>query len=110
MENMQDILLYALGILLAVVGFMMKQLWSDIRESKEENGKLKGRMELAEQKFDQALDKISHVNNLKIQQLTEKFDIFASDMKDHINMLTEQISCMSQRPDRDINGRFTKRK
>ena len=110
MENMQDILLYALGILLAVVGFMMKQLYNDIRQGKEEQGKLKGRIELAEQKFDQALDKLSHVNNLKIQQLTEKFDIFAKDMKDQMSKLHDQIACMNKWPNRDVNGRFTKRK
>lgn len=110
MENMQDILLYALGILLAVVGFMMKQLYNDIRQGKEVQGKLKGRIELAEQRFDQSLDKISHVNNLKIQQLTEKFDIFAKDMKEQMNKLNDHIACINKWPDRDDNGRFAKRK
>ena len=41
--ELQDILTYALGILMAIVGFLLKQLWSDMRENKDTQGKLKGK-------------------------------------------------------------------
>ena len=110
MENMQDILTYALGILLAIVGFILKQLWSDIRTNKEEQGRLKGKMELAEQKFDQSLDKSHHVSSLKFKQLNEKLDSMCNDIKEDISKLTDEMKLMNRGVDRDENGRFTKRK
>ena len=107
--EIQDLLTYGMGILLAAMGFILKQLWSDIRENKENAGKLKGKIELAEQRFDQSIDKISHVNNLKISQLTEKLDCFCSDIKEDINKLTNELKLMNRGIDRDENGRFTKR-
>ena len=67
--EIQDILTYGMGILLAIIGFILKQLWGDIRDNKESAGKLKGKIELAEQKYDQSLDKATHVSSLKFIQL-----------------------------------------
>jgi len=108
--GLQDILTYGMGILLAVVGFILKQLWSDIRENKESSGKLKGKIELAEQKFDQSLDKAQHVSSLKFIQLNEKLDSMCNDIKIDINQLSEDIKLMNRGIDRDENGRFAKRK
>lgn len=110
MIDIQDIMTAALGILLAIVGFILKQLWSDIRESKDVQGKLKGKIELAEQKFDQNLDKAVHVSSLKFIQLNEKLDIMCNDIKKDISKLTEEMKLMNRGLDRDENGRFTKRK
>ena len=108
--ELNDILTYAIGVLLAIMGFILKQLWSDIRENKDNAGKLKGKIELAEQKFDQSIDKLSHVNNLKINQLSEKLDSMCRDIKEDISKLTDEMKLMNRGIDRDDNGRFTKRK
>ena len=108
--EIHDILTYAIGVLLAVVGFILKQLWSDIRNNKEEQGKLKGKIELAEQKFDQMLDKSHHVSSLKFKQLNEKLDTMCHDIKEDITQLASDIKLMNRGVDRDENGRFTKRK
>jgi len=105
-----DILTYAIGILLTIMGFILKQLWSDIRENKENAGRLKGKIELAEQKLTQDIDKISHVNNLKINQITEKLDCFCTDIKEDISKLSDEIKLVNRGVDRDENGRFAKRK
>lgn len=105
-----DILTYVIGILLTIMGFILKQLWSDIRENKENAGRLKGKIELAEQKLTQDIDKISHVNNLKINQITEKLDCFCTDIKEDISKLSDEIKLVNRGVDRDENGRFTKRK
>lgn len=110
MEDVQDILTYALGILLAAMGFILKQLWSDIRQNKESHGKLKGKIELAEQKFDQSLDKAQHVSSLKFMQLNEKLDTMCNDIKEDISKLTDEMKLMNRGLDRDEGGRFTKRK
>jgi hypothetical protein len=105
-----DILTYAIGILLAVMGVILKQLWNDIRANKDNQGKLKGKIELAEQRFDQSLDKAQHVSSLKFIQLNEKLDTMCKDIKEDINQLSEDIKLMHRGVDRDENGRYTKRK
>jgi|9_EtaG_2_1085328.scaffolds.fasta_scaffold33117_1 hypothetical protein len=109
--DIQSILLSIIGILLGVVSFFLRSLWVDIKNNKENMGKLKGKIELAEQKSDQLIDKVSHINNLKIQQLTEKLDIFCRDIKEDINKLSDEIMIMNRgsiRIDRDEKGRFIK--
>ena len=95
--ELTDLLTYAIGILLAVVGFILKQLWSDIREGKENQGRLKGKIELVEQKFDHGLNNIQHVNNLKFLQLNEKLDIMCTDIKDDIVKLTDVLEKMNKK-------------
>jgi len=107
--ELNDLLTYAIGILLAVVGFILKQLWADIRESKDTQGKLKGKIELVEQKFDHGLDNLQHVNNLKFLQLGEKLDIMCNDIKDDIHKLTRCLENMNKEDDRDELGRYKKR-
>tara|TARA_Y100001970_G_scaffold192327_1_gene233733 strand:- start:707 stop:1036 length:330 start_codon:yes stop_codon:yes gene_type:complete len=108
--EIQDLLTYGMGILLAAMGFILKQLWSDIRENKESAGKLKGKIELAEQKFDQNLDKAIHISSLKFMQLNEKLDTMCNNIKEDISKLSDDLKLMNRGIDRDENGRFTKRK
>ena len=89
--ELNDLLMYALGGLLTVVGFILKSLWADIRQNKDDHGKLKGKIELAEQKFDQSTDKLQHVNSLKFKQLNEKLDSMCNDIKEDIQDLTKEI-------------------
>jgi hypothetical protein len=108
--EIQDLLTYGMGILLAAMGFILKQLWSDIRENKESAGKLKGKIELAEQKFDQNLDKAIHISSLKFMQLNEKLDTMCNNIKEDISKLSDEMKLMNRGIDRDENGRFVKRK
>lgn len=97
MMELNDLLTYAIGVLLAVVGFILKQLWSDIRENKDEAGKLKGKIELAEQKFEHGIKNLQHVNNLKFLQLGEKLDIMCNDIKEDITKLTDTVEKMNKK-------------
>jgi gas vesicle protein len=108
--EIHQLLTYGIGILLAIVGFILKQLWADIRENKDNTGKLKGKIELAEQKSDQSIDKIQHVNSLKFKQLNEKLDSMCNDIKEDIGKISDEINLMNRGIDRDENGKFTKRK
>ena len=54
-------------------------------------GKLKGKIELAEQKLDQTTDKIQHVSSLKFKQLNEKLDSMCIDIKEDIQELSKDI-------------------
>jgi len=96
-----------IGILLAIVGFILKQLWVDIRSNRESQGKLKGKIELVDQKFEAGLKNIQHVNNLKFLQLSEKLDLVFTDIKKDICKLSDTLDLMSKNVERDINtGRF----
>lgn len=108
--ELQDILTYALGILLAGMGFILKQLWSDMRENKDTQGKLKGKIELVDQKVEQKLESSQHVSNLKFKQLNEKLDTMCNDIKEDIHDIIMEIKAMHNKPTcRDDKGRFTKR-
>ena len=89
--ELNDLLTYAMGVLLSAMGFILKNLWSDIRENKDNMGKLKGKIELAEQKLDQTTDKIQHVSSLKFKQLNEKLDSMCIDIKEDIQELSKDI-------------------
>ena len=89
--ELTDLLTYGMGILLSAMGFILKSLWSDIRDNKENMGKLKGRIELSNQKLDQTTDKIQHISSLKFKQLNEKLDTMCHDIKEDIQCLTKEI-------------------
>ena len=108
--ELQSIMMCILGVLLAIVGFILKQLWSDIRENKENSGKLKGRIELVDQKLTHGLENSQHVSNLKFKQLNEKLDTMCNDIKEDIHDIICEIKAMSNMPSqRDDKGRFKKR-
>jgi len=108
--ELQSIIMCGLGVLLTIVGFILKQLWSDIRENKENSGKLKGRIELVDQKLNQGLENTQHVSNLKFKQLNEKLDTMCNDIKEDIHDIICEIKAMSNMPSkRDDKGRFKKR-
>jgi len=108
--ELQSIMMCGLGVLLALVGFILKQLWSDIRENKDNSGKLKGRIELVDQKLNQGLESSQHVSNLKFKQLNEKLDTMYSDIKEDIHDIIIEIKMMRNEPAcRDEKGRFIKR-
>ena len=89
--ELTDLVTYGVGILLSAMGFILKNLWTDIRENKENMGKLKGRIELSNQKLDQTTDKIQHISSLKFKQLNEKLDTMCLDIKEDIQCLTKEI-------------------
>ena len=108
--ELQSIMMCGLGVLLAIVGFILKQLWTDIRENKENSGKLKGRIELVDQKLNQGLENTQHVSNLKFKQLNEKLDTMCTDLKEDIHDIIMEIKAMHHEPTcRDDKGRFAKR-
>lgn len=99
-----------IGVLLAIVGFILKQLWTDIRSNKESQGKLKGKIELVDQKFEAGLNNLQHVNNLKFLQLSEKLDIMCNDIKKDICKLSDTLDLMSKNVERDnTTGKFKRR-
>jgi hypothetical protein len=89
--ELTDLLTYAMGILLSVVGFILKSLWADIRENKDNMGKLKGKIELAEQKFTKDIDKLQHINSLKFLQIREKLDKMCKDIKEDLRKLSDEV-------------------
>ena len=89
--ELTDMLTYGMGILLSAMGFILKSLWVDIRDNRDDMGKLKGKIELAEQKFEQSTDRFQHVNALKFKQLNEKLDTMCYDIKEDIQDLTKEI-------------------
>ncbi len=108
--ELQTIIMCGLGVLLAIVGFILKQLWGDIRENKDNSGKLKGKIELVDQKLNQSLESSQHVSNLKFKQLNEKLDTMCNDIKEDIHDIITEIKGMRNiLPERDSNGRFKKR-
>jgi len=108
--ELQSIIMCGLGVLLAIVGFILKQLWSDIRENKDNSGKLKGKIELVDQKLNQGLESSQHVSNLKFKQLNEKLDTMCNDIKEDIHDIIIEIKSMrNEPPQRDDKGRFIKR-
>jgi hypothetical protein len=72
-----DIVIFILGTAITVIGYFLKIIHSDVRKNTEEQGRLKGKIELVEQE-----------NRLKYQAIQEQTQL-------EIKMLAKNVSDLS---------------
>jgi len=95
----EDILLYSMGVLMSILGFLLKSIYSDVRECKKEFEELKRKTEIQDHKQGSAI----HVENLKFKQITENI----LEIKQDIKELKEELGYIIRK--RDSRGRYIKR-
>ena len=94
---------WALGVVFIVIGYFLKDVFNrfntlnekvenSIRKFSEENGKLKGRIELLEQKVP---SEITHLEN-KMELRLSSFEDKITDMKQSIEHVAKNISIISE--------------
>jgi hypothetical protein len=81
MENLQDIAAIKfvltlsgaiIGILLAIVGFFLARIVSDVKSNSEGIGKNKGTIELVKQQQESDIKRIEETTQLELKQLTKE--------------------------------------
>ena len=86
-----DIFTTLLGVLVAIVGFMLKTLWADIKQTREKQMLIDNKIEILEQTTKIAIDKLQHVTSLKFKQLNENMDHFCGEIKEEIKSLSNDV-------------------
>lgn len=89
--EIMDILTTLLGVIVAIVGFMLKTLWVDIKQTREKQMLLDNKVEILEQTTKIAIDKLQHVTSLKFKQLNENMDLFCGEIKQQIKSLSNDV-------------------
>jgi hypothetical protein len=78
-----DIVIFILGTAITVIGYFLKIVHSDVRRNTEEQGKLKGKIELVEQESRLKYQAIQEQTQLEIKNLAKN----VGDLADTVRQL-----------------------
>jgi hypothetical protein len=78
-----DIVMFILGTAVTVIGYFLKIVHSDVRRNTEEQGKLKGKIELVEQESRLKYQAIQEQTQLEIKNLAKN----VGDLADTVRQL-----------------------
>jgi len=78
-----DIVIFILGTAITVIGYFLKIVHSDVRKNTEEQGKLKGKIELVEQESRLKYQAIQEQTQLEIKNLAKN----VRDLADTVRQL-----------------------
>jgi hypothetical protein len=78
-----DIVMFILGTAVTVIGYFLKIVHSDVRKNTEEQGKLKGKIELVEQESRLKYQAIQEQTQLEIKNLAKN----VGDLADTVRQL-----------------------
>jgi hypothetical protein len=80
-----DIVIFILGTAITVIGYFLKIVHSDVRKNTEEQGKLKGKIELVEQESRLKYQAIQEQTQLEIKNLAKNVGDLADTVRQLIN-------------------------
>jgi hypothetical protein len=80
-----DIVILILGTAITVIGYFLKIVHSDVRKNTEEQGKLKGKIELVEQESRLKYQAIQEQTQLEIKNLAKNVGDLADTVRQLIN-------------------------
>jgi hypothetical protein len=80
-----DIVMFILGTAVTVIGYFLKIVHSDVRKNTEEQGKLKGKIELVEQESRLKYQAIQEQTQLEIKNLAKNVGDLADTVRQLIN-------------------------
>jgi hypothetical protein len=89
--ELMDIVTTLLGILLAVVGYVLKSLWLDIKKYRECQIRMENKIEVLDKTNSVSLDKLHHITSLKFKQLNEHLETFSVEIKGDIKQISREI-------------------
>lgn len=75
-----DIITFILGTAITVIGYFLKIVHGDVRKNTEEQGKLKGKIELVEQE-----------SRLKYQAIQEQTQLEIKNLARHVSELSDAV-------------------
>ena len=77
--------MFILGTAVAIIGYFLKIVHSDVRKNTEEQGKLKGKIELVEQEARLKYQAIQEQTQLEIKNLAKNVGDLADTVRQLIN-------------------------
>jgi hypothetical protein len=80
-----DIVIFILGTAITIIGYFLKIVHSDVRKNTEEQGKLKGKIELVEQESRLKYQAIQEQTQLEIKNLAKNVGDLADTVRQLIN-------------------------
>jgi hypothetical protein len=80
-----EVMMFILGTAVAIIGYFLKIVHSDVRKNTEEQGKLKGKIELVEQEARLKYQAIQEQTQLEIKNLAKNVGDLADTVRQLIN-------------------------
>jgi hypothetical protein len=80
-----DIMMFILATAITIIGYFLKIVHSDVRKNTEEQGKLKGKIELVEQEARLKYQAIQEQTQLEIKNLAKNVGDLADTVRQLIN-------------------------
>jgi hypothetical protein len=80
-----DVMMFILATAVAIIGYFLKIVHSDVRKNTEEQGKLKGKIELVEQEARLKYQAIQEQTQLEIKNLAKNVGDLADTVRELIN-------------------------
>jgi ABC-type antimicrobial peptide transport system permease subunit len=80
-----DIMMFILATAVAIIGYFLKIVHSDVRKNTEEQGKLKGKIELVEQEARLKYQAIQEQTQIEIKNLAKNVGDLANTVRELIN-------------------------
>jgi ABC-type antimicrobial peptide transport system permease subunit len=80
-----DIMMFILATAIAIIGYFLKIVHSDVRKNTEEQGKLKGKIELVEQEARLKYQAIQEQTQLEIKNLAKNVGDLADTVRELIS-------------------------
>jgi len=98
--ELAEILTYGMGVLMTILGFLLKSVYADIRECKKEFAELRQKAAVQDEHNKHA----QHVENIKLKQIND----ILSQIKEEIELLKDEFGYLRRK--RDEKGRYIKTK
>jgi hypothetical protein len=80
-----DVMMFILATAIAIIGYFLKIVHSDVRKNTEEQGKLKGKIELVEQEARLKYQAIQEQTQLEIKNLAKNVGDLADTVRELIS-------------------------
>jgi len=80
-----DVMMFILATAIAIIGYFLKIVHSDVRKNTEEQGKLKGKIELVEQEARLKYQAIQEQTQLEIKNLAKNVGDLANTVRELIS-------------------------
>jgi hypothetical protein len=80
----EDIIMFVLGTVTLIIGYFLRIVHNDVRRNTEEQGKLKGKIELVQQESRMKYEAIQEQTQLEIKNLARNVNDLADAVKELI--------------------------
>jgi ABC-type antimicrobial peptide transport system permease subunit len=80
-----EVMMFILATAVAIIGYFLKIVHSDVRKNTEEQGKLKGKIELVEQEARLKYQAIQEQTQIEIKNLAKNVGDLADTVRELIN-------------------------